>query len=187
LGSSIITGKSRKSSSVLSLALAFVDITLHRRGPDELPASRFLLSVLIGLYLLTSLIGIWTLGVLDSGAAQLLLFDSVFFLAYVFVALRLFRHDRRYPQTVIALLGTEVVINIVGLPLALWSRSISVPPDPYSVPMLLHLVLLLWWIDVAGFILSRAISRPYFVGVLFVIVYVLTSYRISTFLFPPAS
>jgi hypothetical protein len=110
---------------VLPLALAFVDITLHRRGPDELPASRFLLSVLIGLYLLTSLIGIWTLGVLDSGAAQLLLFDSVFFLAYVFVALRLFRHDRRYPQTVIALLGTEVVINIVGLPLALWSRSIS--------------------------------------------------------------
>jgi hypothetical protein len=48
-------------------------------------------------------------------------------------------------------------------------------------------LLLVWWIDVAGFILSRAISRPYFVGVLFMIVYVLTSYRISTFLFPSAS
>lgn len=172
---------------MLSLALAFVEITLHRRGPDELPPSRFLLGVLVALYVLTGLIGIWTLGVLDAGTAQLLLLDAVFFLAYVFVCLRLFRHDRRFPQTVIALLGAEVVISLVSLPLALWSRSISVPPDPYSAPMLLHLLLLLWWIDVAGFILSRAIGRPYFVGVLFMIVYVLTSYRISSFLFPQAS
>jgi hypothetical protein len=172
---------------VLSLALAFLDITLHRRGPDEVPPSGFLLSALVGLYVSTGFIGIWTLGVLDAETTTLLLLDSVFFFAYVFVALRIFRHDRRFLQTVIALLGAEVVINIVGLPLALWSRSISVPPDPYSAPMLLHLVLLVWWIDVAGFILSRAIGRPYFVGVLFMVVYVLTSYRISTFLFPPAS
>lgn len=172
---------------MLSLALAFVDITLHRRGPDELPSSRFLLSVTVGFYVLTGVIGIWTLGVLDAETTQLLLFDSVFFFAYVFVALRLFRHDRRFRQTAIALLGAEVVINIVGLPLALWSRSISVPPDPRSAPMLLQLLLLVWWIDVAGFVLSRAISRPYFVGVLFMIVYVLTSYRISTLLFPSAS
>jgi hypothetical protein len=172
---------------VLSLALALVDITLHRRGPDELPPSGFLLSVLLGLYFLTGIIGIWTLGVLDAGTMQVLLLDSVFFFAYVFVALRLFRHDRRFRQTAIALLGAEVVINMVGLPLALWSRTISVPPDPYSAPMLLQLLLLVWWIDVAGFILSRAINRPYFVGVLFMIVYVLTSYRISTFLFPSTS
>jgi hypothetical protein len=156
LGLGIIAGKARKSPSVLSLALAFVDITLHRRGPDELPPSGFLLGVLVALYVSTGFIGIWTLGVLDAGTAQLLLLDFGFFLAYVFVSLRLFRHDGRFPQTVIA-------------------------------PMLLHLLLLFWWIDVAGFILSRAIGRPYFVGVLFMIVYVLTSYRIGNFLFPRAS
>lgn len=169
-----------------SLALVFLDIALHRRGPDELPPSRFLLAVLIVLYVLIGLVALWTLGVLDSGNAQLLFLDSAFFLAYVFVTLRLFGHDRRFPQTAIALLGTDILINLVGLPLALWARSIAVPPDPASAPMLLRLVLLLWWIDVAGFVLSRAISRPYFVGVLFVIVYVMTSLSISDFLFPPA-
>jgi hypothetical protein len=169
---------------VWSLALAFVDIALHRRGPDEVPPSFFLLCVLIGLYLLAGFVGLWTLGVLDGGNTQLLFVDVVFFPAYVFVALRLFRHDRRFPQTMIALLGVDIVINIFALPLALWSRSIAVPPDPLSAPMLLRLLFVLWWIDVAGFILSRGLGRPYFVGVLFVLVYLLTSIGIGDFLFP---
>jgi hypothetical protein len=172
---------------VWSLALAFIDIALHRRGPDELPPSLFLLSVLIGLYLLAGFVGLWTLGVLDPGNAKLLFIDVVLFPAYVFVALRLFGHDRRFPQTMIALLGVDIVLNVVGLPLALWSRSIAVPPDPGSAPMMLRLLLVLWWIDVAGFVLSRGIGRPYFVGVLFVLVYVLTSIGIGDFLFPAAS
>jgi hypothetical protein len=172
---------------VWSLALAFLDIALHRRGPDELPPSRFLLSVLIVLYVLMGFAELQMLGVLDAGNAQLLLIGTVFFLAYVLVVLRLFGHDRRFPQTAIALLGTQIVIVIVGLPLALWARTIAVPPEDGSLPMVLRLLLVLWWIDVAGFVLSRAVGRPYFVGVLFMIVYVLTSLSISNFLFPPAS
>lgn len=170
-----------------SLLLVFVDIALHRRGPDELPASGFLLGLLIALYLVMGFVSLWALGVLDAANTQLVLIDSVFFLAYVFVVLRLFGRDRRFLQTTIALLGTEVLVNIAGLPLALWARGISAPPDELSMPMLLRLILVLWWIDIASFILSRALSRPYFVGALFVIVYVLTSLGISDFLFPPTS
>jgi hypothetical protein len=130
---------------------------------------------------------LWTLGVLDAGNTQLLLLFSAVVLTYVFVKLRLFGRDQRFTQTAIALLGVEIVIIVIGLPLALWSRSIAVPPDSNSAPMLLRLLLLLWWIDVAGFVLSRAVGRPYFVGVLFVLVYLLTSLSIGDFLFPPAS
>jgi hypothetical protein len=172
---------------VWSLASAFVDIALHRRGPDELPPSRFLLGALVGLYVLVGFVELWTFGVLDTGNIELLFIDVAFFPAYIFVALRLFGRDRRFLQTMTALLGTDVFIRIVGLPLALWSRSIAVPPDPYSTPMLLRLLLVLWWIDVAGFILSRGQSRPYFVGVVFVLVYLSTSLGIGDFLFPLAS
>jgi hypothetical protein len=184
VGMGIIAGKPYKKSSVWSLAFAFVDIALHRRGPDELPASWFLLSLLLALYLSVSLVALWVLGALDSLSAVLLLLDSAFFLAYVFMALRLFQRDRRFQQTASALLGTDVVLNLVGLPLALWARGISIPVDPASAPMLLRLLLLLWWIDVASFILSRAIVRPYLVGVLFVILYVVASLSIGDFLSP---
>ena len=169
---------------VWPLALAFFDIALHRRGPEGLPPSKFLFGLLLALYLIVSLLSLWILGVLGSGDVTLLVLDCVFFLAYVFVTLRLFRRERRFGQTASALLGTDVLLSIIGLPLALWSRSIGVPPDPSAVPMLLRLLIVLWWVDVAGFVLSRAIARPYIVGVLFVILYVMASLNIRDLLAP---
>ena len=170
-----------------SLALAFVDIAFHRRGPDELPAARFLLGALVGLYVVTGSASLWAAGALDARYALWLLVDCVFYLAYVFVALRLFGHDRRYVQTMTALLGAEIFITVLGLPLDLWARVGAMPADELSLPTVLRLLLLLWWIDVGGFIASRALGRPYFVGVLFMVVYFLTSLGIGRFLLSPAS
>jgi hypothetical protein len=46
---------------------------------------------------------------------------------------------------------------------------------------------LLWWVDVTGFVVARATGRPYFVGVLFVILYVMASLSIRDLLAPAAS
>ena len=54
----IIAVPDRGNSPVLRLALAFVDIVLHRRGPDTLPASKFLLGLVIGVYLLTAFVAL---------------------------------------------------------------------------------------------------------------------------------
>jgi hypothetical protein len=45
----------------------------------------------------------------------------------------------------------------------------------------------LWWIDVAGFILGRAVGRPYVVGLLFVILYVVVSLNLRDLLAPATS
>jgi len=172
---------------VWPLVSVFLDIALHRRGPEALPASQFLLGLLLALYLIANLLSLSILGILDPSEATLLLTDSIFVLAYVFMVLRFFRHERRFRQTASALLGTDVLFNVVGLPLALWSRAIAVPPDPTSTPTLLRLLIVLWWIDVAGFIFGRATARPYIVGVLFVILYIMVSLSIRDLLAPITS
>ena len=172
--------------SVWRLALAFIDIALHRRGPEELPASQFLTGMALVLDVSVGLLSLWVLGVFQTDALLLFL-DCAFFLAYVFVTLRLFRHERRFAQTTSALLGTDVLFNLIGLPLALWGRAAAVPPESVTAPTLLRLLLLLWWVDVSGFVLGRAIGRPYFVGVLLVILYVMASLSIRDLLAPAAS
>jgi hypothetical protein len=172
--------------SVWRLALAFIDIALHRRGPEELPASQFLMGMALVLDVSVGLLSLWVLGMFQTDALLLFL-DCAFFLAYVFVTLRLFRHERRFAQTTSALLGTDVLFNLIGLPLALWGRAAAVPPESVTAPTLLRLLLLLWWVDVSGFVLGRAIGRPYFVGVLFVILYVMASLSIRDLLAPAAS
>jgi hypothetical protein len=162
----------------------FLDIALHRRGPDQLPASQFLLALLLVLYLGAGLLTLSILGILEQTDLMLLFLDCGFFLAFVYVSLRLFRRERRFVQTAAALVGTDVLFSVIGLPLALWARAVAVPADAASAPMLLRLLLLLWWVDVAGFIFSRALSRPYVVGILFVILYVMVSLSIRDILAP---
>lgn len=136
------------------------------------------------LYLTAGLLTLGILGVLGQTDLMLLLLDCGFFLAFVFVTLRLFRRERRFVQTATALLGTDVLFSIIGLPLALWARAVAVPADAASAPMLLRLLLLLWWVDVAGFIFSRALSRPYIVGIMFVVLYVMVSLSIRDLIAP---
>jgi hypothetical protein len=113
--------------------------------------------------------------------------DCVFYLAYVFVVLRLFGHERRFRQTASALLGTDVLLSLIGLPLVFWARATGAAPDQWSMPMALRLLIVLWWIDVAGFVLSRALARPYLIGVAFVILYVVVSLNIRDLLAPATS
>lgn len=170
----------QNADSVRHLITAIFDIAIHRRGPEELPASRFLFGLLLGLYLIVGAISLAALGLFNRTDVLVLATDGVFYLAYVFVVLRLFRHERRFRQTASALLGTDVLLSLLGLPLAFWSRG--VPVDELSVPFVLRLVIVLWWIDVAGFILGRAVGRPYVVGLLFVILYVVVSLNLRDLL-----
>jgi hypothetical protein len=169
---------------VWRLAAAIFDIAIHRRGPDELPASRFLLGLLLGLYLIVGVISLWAFGLNTEANVAALVIDCAFFIACVFVTLRLFGHERRFIQTTSALLGTDVVLSLIGLPLSFWTRDPGAPVDQISVVLILRILILLWWIDVAGFIFGRALGRPYVIGLVFVILYVAVSLNIRDLVAP---
>jgi hypothetical protein len=165
------------------LAAVFFDIALHRSGPDRLPAAPFLVALLLIIYFPVNLLRLYLSGAASSFDYFFVFLDTIVFFAFVYGALRFFKRTRRYSQTVSALLGTDILINLIGLPVS--AAGATVPDSP--ILSLLYLALFLWWIDVAGFVISRAIEQPYVVGIMFVIFYVVAALSIlSSFSQSPA-
>jgi hypothetical protein len=172
---------------VWRLATAFFDIAVHRRGPEHLPASQFLLGLLFVSYLVVGFAAIRIAEASSPRALPLFFLDSLIYYVYIWLVLSFFRRQRRFLQTASALIGADVFFNLLSLPLVAWSGAVeSTDADP-TLPLLLFIVLFFWSVDVAGYIVSRALERPYIVGVLIVIMYVMVSMSIRESLAPVPS
>lgn len=158
---------------MLRLIFAFVDIMLHRRGPDSLPSSPFLLWTLLALSIAVEWLVLWLAG--ESGrvfAVSLLV--TGFDLWFVWAVLRTFNRTARFRQTMTAILGADVLLSILQAPLV---RGVveAAPPDPQNaaltLPDVLSLMILIWSLDIGAFVLARALERPYLLSVALVIGY----------------
>lgn len=163
-----------------ALASAFIDIALHRSGPDRLPASRFLLFLLLAIYLPVNYLRVYVSDSETSFGPALILADTAMFFAFVYAVLKFFRFESRFLQTACALLGTDVLINLIGLPIASGGSVAAAETGSGALFSILYLVLFFWWVDVAGFIIARAVAQPYAIGIMFVVFYVIVALSILT-------
>ena len=173
---------------MLRLILAFVDIMLHRRGPEDLPSSTFLVWSLLAV---SAGVELGVLFANDGGAraAAVTVLVQLLDVWFVWALLRTFNKQRRFRQTMSALLGTETVITLAGAPLVpLLSASVSASAEPQiTLPLLLTALLGVWSIDIAAFVFSRALERPYLLCVAIMFGYVLLIVSLQTSLLPAAS
>jgi hypothetical protein len=173
---------------VLPLVRAFVDIMFHRRGPEDLPSSQFLVWLLLAVAVSVDL-GILVAndgGARAAGVAVLIQFLDVWF---VWALLRTFNRQPRFRQTMCALLGTETILNLAGAPLVpLLATSTAASEQPeITLPLLLTAALGIWSIDIAAFVFARALDRPYVLCVAIMLGYVLLIVSLQTSLLPPVS
>lgn len=175
--------------------MAFVDIALHRRGPDELPKSTFLLVMVVAAYLAVSFVAVnisfavpaeegAVASVLDQ--SMLVVADTVIYTVFIWGLLKSFRHDTRFLQTAIALIGLDTLFTVASLPLLVWAAALQARDALTTAPSLFYFLLLIWSIDVAGFVLARALGRPYVVAVLIVLGYVALTVTVRAAMFAPA-
>ncbi len=138
---------------------------------------------MLAAYLTVSLLALqinWEL----SQAVAPLVADVAFCMAFFWALLQITQHGRRYWQTVTALLGAETFLSLVALPL-LALRSAATGNEAFEpMTVLLLTFILLWSIDVGGFILSRALEQAYVVGVLIMVGYVIGSFMLGEYFFP---
>jgi len=134
----------------------FVDICLLRAGPQDLPASRFLLWLTGATSLITGTLVI--IGGLDGLGRALLaqLLDLALLLGLLRAALTATGRRGRFLQTASALFGTGTFINMVTMPLQL-----TMSDDPLSSPFgglaaVLYLLMIVWALLVMGHILRHA-------------------------------
>jgi hypothetical protein len=162
---------------------------LHRRGPDSLPSSPFLLWTLLALSILADCAILWLAG--ESGRAfAVTLLVTGFDLWFVWAVLRTFNRQPRFRQTMTAMLGAELLLAAMQAPLV---RPLveAPPPDPENPTVtltgVLWLAILVWSIDISAFVFSRALERPYFLCVAIVIAYFLLMRSLQITLLQPVA
>jgi ethanolamine transporter EutH len=168
------------------LALVFAEIAVHRKGPDALPASAFLFGLVLVAYFVVSLMALslrWPLW----QAFGAMVVDVAVYLAFFAAVLRLTGHRRRFLQTVTAVLGAETFLSCLALPLLLTRPEVQSGAPTEILATSLLFALLIWSVDIGGFVLAKALDRSYIVGVSVMIGYVVGSMLFSEFLFPSPS
>ena len=174
---------------MLRLIFAFVDIMLHRRGPDSLPSSQFLFWALLALSILTDCIILWMAGEPARAFAVSLLVTG-FDLWFVWALLRTFNKQPRFRQTMTAMLGARVLLGVLQAPLV--RALVDAPPPDAQNPQVgfagvLWLLILVWSIDISAFVFSRALERPYLLCAAIVIGYFLLIRSLQITLLPPVT
>ena len=168
------------------LIQVFVDITLHRRGPEQLPSSQFFFLLVLGISVLVDLLVL----LVDEAAARnvlVTLLTTAIDIAFVWAVLRAFDRQRRFRQTMSAMLGVNAMLSLLIVPLALWSQSLEVAEGEVALPWVFLLLLAMWSIDIAGFVLARALDRPYALGVAIMLGYVLLTVTLQQSMLSVAS
>lgn len=168
-----------------SLISVLFDIALHRRGPEELPASQTLLRLALVAY---GVVLLATLSIVPTTQAELLVvvIRPVVDIAALYLLLNLTNKTERFLQAATATFGVAVILNVLALPVLYWDEALAAPPGEMTGPAVLLLLMFFWSLDIFGFIVSRAISQPYIVGLAVVVGYELTSMAVLEAILPAA-
>ena len=168
-----------------SLIPVFFDIVLHRRGPDDLPASQTLLRLALIAY---GAVLLATLSVVPMTEAQLLVVvvRPVVDIAALYLLLKVTDKTERFVQAATATFGCAVIVNVLALPVLHWNEALAAPPGEMTGPALLLLLMFFWSLDIFGFIVSKAMSQPYIVGLAVVVGYELSSMAVLEAILPAA-
>lgn len=168
------------------LATAFAEIALRRRGPESLPDSTFLVLALLGTRVLIGLFDLMLVDALSAPYIIYLLLDGALWFAYVYAVLSFFKLERRYRQAVNATLGAQLMIYLAYLPVAFGAIIVGIELTEITFDWVRILLLVFWAEFVAAWVLARALSQPLIVGLMFEILYVLTSLSIGDLILPTA-
>ncbi len=154
------------------LLKTFVDICLLERGPQDLPASPFLLGATLSAYgtILVVLASV-TLGKSFPVALAHAALDILVLLVLLQLLLRLRDLRQRFVQTAIALSGTSALMTLVAAPVQHWLLRAQKNHVDGSIPFLFLLLLIAWSLVVDGHILRNALSVPLRVGILLALAY----------------
>lgn len=153
------------------LLRTFLDIALFRIGPENLPASRFLLYATLCVAALVHTVLTWVIFRSSDVVILTLVIDIGVLIVCVWLLLRLIGLTNRFGQTLTALLGTGTLLKLASMPFVYWNATVPAEVPKPALPSAMILAIVLWSFAVEGHILARAMSRPFVIGVLIAIAY----------------
>jgi hypothetical protein len=100
---------------MLKLLQTFVDIALWRKGPQDLPASRFLAILVLVAYVGANLVQVQLLNLRPRTAAVVIVVDVTMMMGWLWAVLAFFGRSQRFVQTLTAVLGVAVLLAALDL------------------------------------------------------------------------
>ncbi len=171
---------------MIELIKAFAEIAVRKMGPEDLPASNFLLSVTFAAYLLVEL----PLALIVFGSTQQALitvaYDVGLLVVSLWLLLAIVGRPARFRQTLTAILGTSALLGLMSVPFSLWRKMLGDVEPGTTVPSAFILAIVLWSFAVDGHILSRALSKPYALGLMLAFIYLVVHTTLLSKIVPVA-
>jgi hypothetical protein len=160
----------------------FLDICLFRKGPQDLPASLPLLKTCLLAYGLSGLLVLMIGAPVPVALLQILL-DMVLLGGLLYLALILYRHPKRFEQTLSALTGTGTLMGLLALPLMSWIAHKGAG-DGGELPSMLLLGLMVWSVAIMAHILRHAFNTSVWAGALYALGYTFLSWTLTGWIGP---
>ena len=144
---------------MVELIRAFADIMLRRRGPQDLPASGFLLGVTLVVYLLTQMPVALLLPGGAARAVSVVVVDAALIGASLCAAALADRANRPLSPDPDGDLRYQRAAERPGVPFYLWRAGLSEPQLDAALPTAAIMLFLIWSFVVGGHILANALSQ----------------------------
>jgi hypothetical protein len=174
-----------------ALIRLFVDIALHRKGPQDVPAAGAVLGLALSAYLAAGAAVLWPTAAGASAVLGQLAVDLAVMVALIVGLLAATGRGARAMQTLTALFGTGALLSIASLPFVWIASRAFVDGEPVPgaelpgmASAVLLLVLLLVSLLVTGHILRHALNWSYAAGVLAAVGYFAASVAAFQKFFP---
>lgn len=161
----------------------WVDICLLRAAPQDLPASRVLLGLVIVVY--TGMSFLVSSASADTPTAlKIALLDALVLTGFIAVVLYLMNLRPRFTQTLTALAGTGSLVGLLAVPV-IHSIAAAQEREALSGAALFGwLFLVLWSLSITAHILRHALNVSFFSGAAMALLYMLISYSFMNTAFP---
>lgn len=169
----------------MNLLRRFWEVCLLRAGPQDLPASDFLLVLTLLIYIAASFL-VSLLQFEFSRAGLVTLVDLLLMAGLSYLILWIARRHARWLQTMTALSGSGAVLSLAALPFLYWSNQIEAE-NQAGLPDFVLLGMLIWNLVVLAHIFRHALSVSFGFGAVFATLYLYISTRLIRALFMAVS
>lgn len=174
-----------------ALIRLFIDIALHRKGPQDVPAAGGVLGLTLCAYLAIGAVALWPSAAGTGALAGQLAVDLTLVVLVFTGLLAVTGRASRTTQTLTAVLGTGALLSAVALPFIWLASRIFTDGAPAEgleqfalFSTIILFMLLLASLLVTGHIVRHALDWTYAAGVLTAVLYFAASVAVSRWLFP---
>lgn len=156
---------------MLAYFQTLLNVALRKKGPEDIPDSGFLLGLTFVVYLLLQI----PLGWITYGPSSVLIAavgsSALMLILGLWVLLVITGYRARFRQSLTALLGTDAILSAFSIPFSYWQVTGLMNKSSVALPSTVLVVILLWLLSVQGHIISRAISKPFGIGLMIAVAF----------------